>query len=510
MRSVLVVDDEKWIREGIKSKLKKYGFSIDAIGEAENGTKAINLMKEHPYDIVISDICMNDMDGLKLCEILSRDFPKTQKIILSGYGEFDYAAKAIHEGVIDYLLKPIDYEDLVQALRRCEQRLKQEENKYDMQFHSVLEQIYLVSENYKDILQDEKSFSRLFSKYSKGKTLFGCLYFYLGGWTEQSPSQILTLIRQSCGNYEFGESLFLLKTSNFEYAALVIIPSEWSLPHQRKELRLLAERIADRMEHQGTPEISCGISDVSPQPLLSIQKAEHYLKYRILLPDSIFLDSENTYSFRQSYQLPESDRLSCLFAIRAGNYRDFSAILHRVEKKAVESQICYEDLEQLYQGIWSLVSENTDPIEGAETVRGKLFWQYSSVSSAFKALREFGLSRINISNSDEKNFRYFLVHQVREYIETHYAEQISLEQLAEQNFVTSSYLSAAFKEEIGVNFLDYLNGIRLDVAKKLMAEQRYKIKTIAAMTGFNDQHYFSRAFKKREGCTPKEFIDSLS
>ena len=141
MRSVLVVDDEKWIREGIKSKLKKYGFSIDAIGEAENGTKAINLMKEHPYDIVISDICMNDMDGLKLCEILSRDFPKTQKIILSGYGEFDYATKAIREGVIDYLLKPIDYEDLVQALRRCEQRLKQEEDKYDMQFHSVLEQI---------------------------------------------------------------------------------------------------------------------------------------------------------------------------------------------------------------------------------------------------------------------------------------------------------------------------------------------------------------------------------
>ena len=118
MYKVLIVDDERIIREGIASSIDwgQYGFSL--CGVAENGIDAYNRIKQDAPDVVITDIKMPGMDGLELISKVHEEFPQIIFIILSGYGEFEFANKAMKYGVKYYLLKPCDENEIINILEK--------------------------------------------------------------------------------------------------------------------------------------------------------------------------------------------------------------------------------------------------------------------------------------------------------------------------------------------------------------------------------------------------------
>ncbi|KAB2840762.1 MAG: response regulator, partial [Melioribacteraceae bacterium] len=122
---VLVVDDEKWIRKGIVSKLKGLADEVEFTGEAQSGREALTLFDNCPADLVITDIKMPDMDGLELIKDIKSRGLDTKFIIISGYAEFDFAKKAIELSVKKYLLKPIMEEDIVNAVKSIMNEVKQ-------------------------------------------------------------------------------------------------------------------------------------------------------------------------------------------------------------------------------------------------------------------------------------------------------------------------------------------------------------------------------------------------
>lgn len=95
-----------------------------------------------------------------------------------------------------------------------------------------------------------------------------------------------------------------------------------------------------------------------------------------------------------------------------------------------------------------------------------------------------------------------------EYLEAHYSEPITLNDVAEKLYVSTYYLSRMFKKELNKNFVDYLNEIRINRAKELLMDVRYKTYEIADAIGISDPHYFSKLFKKYVGITPTEYKDS--
>ncbi len=510
MLSILVVDDEVWIREGIKSKLKKSGIRQEYIAEAENGIQALKIMKEHPCDIVISDICMDDMDGLKFCEILTREYPKTQKIIVSGYNEFDYAAKAIREGVVSYLLKPVDSEELLEAINLCKKRLEKEESHYTRSNQQICEQIYQISENYQVHLSSQDKIKALFSNYRAEEHLFGCCCIYLGEQTDISPSEMIEKLLEACRDYRFGENLLLLKTTPYVYTVVVMLEIRLAPVKLITEIDRIADKIVRITEKFQILNIVCGISDWLPSPVLCIEEAYYLIKHRIFLPDSVFIHLKDTRRFCNGYKLSEANRIACLYAIKSGGYHEFSETAKIIQRDIEGKDISYQEIDNLYQTLISIIVDNTMPMEiKTKDLSPKALWKYNSLSGMFKGIRELFISRVNISAVNEKNMRSMLAHYVKDYIDNNFSQAISLDELAEKHFVTSSYLSTAFKEVIGVNYLDYLTSVRLKTAKELLSQKKYKIKTISEMTGFNDQHYFSRAFKRNEGLTPKEFIDRI-
>jgi len=121
--NILLVDDEVLVTRGLSMQLGKHKPQWNVVGQAENGEEAIRLLDKQDVDIVVTDIRMPVMDGLELTRRLVHKRPGIKIVILSGYAEFEYARQALHYGVIDYLLKPVDYRTLIDMFEKLEQEL---------------------------------------------------------------------------------------------------------------------------------------------------------------------------------------------------------------------------------------------------------------------------------------------------------------------------------------------------------------------------------------------------
>ena len=126
MYSILIVDDEKWIRKGIIAKLNYNGFNFSSFYEAEDGEEAIEILKQHQPQIVITDVRMPNIDGIELIRKTNAFNSNIKFIIISGYAEFDYIQKAITLGAVDYILKPIVDKQLSSAIQKVIDELDNE------------------------------------------------------------------------------------------------------------------------------------------------------------------------------------------------------------------------------------------------------------------------------------------------------------------------------------------------------------------------------------------------
>lgn len=124
MYSLLIVEDEYLVRQGIRSLVDFDQFAIDRIAEAENGQVAWELFQENPYDIVLTDINMPKLNGIQLAELIKAKASKTHLVFLTGYDDFNYALSALKLGADDYLLKPFSKSDVEEMLKKLKQKLE--------------------------------------------------------------------------------------------------------------------------------------------------------------------------------------------------------------------------------------------------------------------------------------------------------------------------------------------------------------------------------------------------
>ena len=129
MIKIFLVEDEVIIRHGIRDTInwEENGFLF--VGEAGDGEYAYPLILKTEPDILITDVRMPFMDGLELSRLVKKVLPDTKIIILSGYNEFDYAKEAIKIGISDYLLKPVSSSNLIDALKKVADTIKEEREK---------------------------------------------------------------------------------------------------------------------------------------------------------------------------------------------------------------------------------------------------------------------------------------------------------------------------------------------------------------------------------------------
>ena len=135
MRKVLLVDDEKIERNGIRMLLQRMPEEFE-IREASNGVEALRMLREETADMVLTDIKMPQMDGIELIEKIREYGSQMPIAIFSGYGEFDYAQKAIRNGVSNYILKPVKPQEFEETIRKILRTIEQKEQEREKQRES--------------------------------------------------------------------------------------------------------------------------------------------------------------------------------------------------------------------------------------------------------------------------------------------------------------------------------------------------------------------------------------
>ena len=141
MYRILLVDDEILVRDAIKENIDWKGMDCELVGDCENGKEAAEFVKEHPVDIVLTDILMPYMDGMELSHFLHDNYPEIVIVIFSGFGEFEYAKQAIQYGVSEYLLKPILKEEFEEILEKMLERHFAEEIKKQEKTGDIVQEV---------------------------------------------------------------------------------------------------------------------------------------------------------------------------------------------------------------------------------------------------------------------------------------------------------------------------------------------------------------------------------
>lgn len=134
MYKILLVDDEILVRDAIRENIDWKSLDCELVGDCENGRQAVEFVQSHKVDVVLTDICMPYMDGMELSEFLHDNYPDILIVIFSGFGEFEYAKKAIRYNVSEYMLKPVTAMELTKVLRNMKEKLdsrKKEQKKWN-------------------------------------------------------------------------------------------------------------------------------------------------------------------------------------------------------------------------------------------------------------------------------------------------------------------------------------------------------------------------------------------
>ncbi|ERK28637.1 response regulator [Clostridium intestinale] len=128
MIKTIIVDDEYYAREGMKKTIPWNSLECEICGEADNALKAIEVAKIYKPELIITDINMPGIDGISMSQEIKKYLPNSKFIIITGYDDFQYARRAIKMNALDFILKPIDYEELINAIKNAVGVIKEEKS----------------------------------------------------------------------------------------------------------------------------------------------------------------------------------------------------------------------------------------------------------------------------------------------------------------------------------------------------------------------------------------------
>lgn len=521
---VLIADDEYYICELLKNIINWDGLNIELIGFVHNGKELLSEVETKRPDIVITDICMPGMDGIELIkQVRCKDIP-CQFIIVSGYRQFEYAHNALRYNVDDYILKPVDSNELNDALYKLIISIQSngkatinikngtDNIKKFFLMHGIWE-VEHKNVNLQDIMHDYSI------SFSQGLFLILQIKLDVVNKTTETVDDwgTLQIKLTSLFNKLFTEHCYQILTyreNSYIYFGINYASQNTELINNciNKYYELSRNILDIFIDSKITIGVGNAYNDVN---LLaqSYREAQHAIHYRIKVgidriiywnkvstpAKNITSEQKNSILIRlkKSFEILDlSDFTECikdLFSTSKSNF-DVIEVIHIIQDitdlfvdvaSSLQSNYSYDDYikRQIYYSIQNAIS-----IKELETSVTE------PIVSIMKKLQE-----------DIESQRIKPVRIAMSYIEQNYSKQIKLDDVASIVGYSPVYFSNIFKKETGETFIDYLSKYRMEVAKDLLRKSDKNINEIAELIGYKDPRYFSKLFKKIVGIKPTDF-----
>lgn len=538
MFKVLIIDDEPIIRKGLKNVINWKNFECEVCGEAEDGLEGSALIESCLPDIIITDIRMPEVDGLTMLREMKDKVPDSKIIILTGHRNFDYVQEAIKIGAFDFLLKPSKIEELNDVISRAVKEIKFQKERTE-EFDKLR---VLFNQNI-PVLREKFLYDVIYEiNTSKSEILEKLELFNI-----KLDSFILLIVQQDVDEsnhkvtnqydrhlYQFGiinnfSEVFSDKfevisiTLNDTGIAFLVMPQKYNMEDVFEVIDKKCTYLQDIISNcfGFTVTIAVSSQGTKAEDLLNKYKeCREALEHKIYLGNNsiIYQGDVNTFFKYDDHSMLEKLQKALIEGIKSGNSQLVTEKLNEIAGyiKSNESMsikfvksFCQNTVSMISNIRMTLLSADNEKKTEADDLGGAyaLIDKSDSFEELDLILREIAdnvTAKINSYNN--KSIRLVLRKAI-EYMKSHYHEQVTLNEVAEHTFVSTYYISRMFKREMGINFVDYLNEIRIDKAKEMLKDVRFKTYEVAEKVGIPDAHYFSKLFKKYVGVTPTEFRD---
>ncbi|MBR6483677.1 MAG: response regulator [Clostridiales bacterium] len=530
MYRIMLADDEGIVIDSLKFILEKNFTENFEIESAKTGRSVIELAESFRPDIAFMDIQMPGINGIDAMREIRKTNPKTVFIVLSAYDKFDYAKEAINLGVLEYVNKPFDKDKIRNVMTKAMAEVDKERQlrKEELDIKERFETITPIIEN--GLIQDLLSHEYFQENIDN--------YMSLLGITEKfGYMMVIVSGKEQVGNYMKGAVPASIKTQeNFNEIRLIIedyfksvigsvmgnklpvlVPCEnEELSYaKRSEIVEQARKMSHKLDDRLGISFRIGIGSVRPIRAMADSYSEALAclvnsAERVAHTDDVRAGCEYEDDYPTNY---EKDLFA---AVQTGDIRTAEVEATRFfdwmknSSGGSLSDIRLKTLE------FVLRAEQVAYSKGGHVYRFKGRSDYLPEVCAIESLDQLGLwfikhietavTMVNSSNSDPQSDA---VAKAKEYIDTHYSQDLSLEGMSRQTDISPYYFSKLFKNKTGVTFIDYLTNLRIEKAKELLSDPSRSMKEICSEVGYSDPNYFSRIFKKVTGQTPTEYKDGL-
>jgi len=525
---MIIADDEALARYAFRTLISKCFNSIQIVGEAEGGREAVELSRKLRPDIVIMDIKMPGVNGLDASREIINELPDTKILILTAYENFEYIQQALDIGVKGYLLKPLKKHEVMEKINKVLEDIHDCKSKVEIRDDANSE-IKMV----KPFIGKE-----LVEAFITGDFDVDEVRHYTNFLQEKIDAGYFMLISlaQNCiNNSDDNDRNKILRDKVLNVVARYLpfmkkcilgnpvgnaVVSFFSVDNMSpvheavKESMSVGEEIRRRVKVVTSLDIGIGIGNIYSgmenfkysfdEANFAVQKAVEQNKV------IHFLSVQNNHPAKNALEYPIKLESKFLEQIRTGNIDSARAIVNDLISFVFNSFHNFELIKE-YMAEFITIFKRIISLMGLEICSFKnkgIFAELNNISEIDELKLWCKKTIYSMIEQVEsfKNCKDGGVSQVYEFINRQFCRDITLEIVAKEVGLSPQYLSKLFKEEYGMNFIDYVIEKRINYAKELLRMEDKSIKEISDAVGYGNSNYFCRIFKKVTGLTPTQYM----
>ncbi len=519
MLKVLLVDDEPYVLEGLKMMVdwKAYGFNI--CGMATNGEDALEIIKMSNPDLIITDIRMPKMDGLELIRLACEKLHSTAKIvILSGYGDFSYAKQAMMYKIKNYLLKPLDDNELKEIISKLSTEILDERSKAE----NINKQLtFITNQCIQRILHGENKNTllertRILLNLTEAQE-YRCIMLYIDKLNNsiletnktdiEARKKVIELLQFELG-LKHQYNLFEDDKGRF-----CLIICEKMLCYSQLEaflsdLQIKLKQLTGSCVSLSYSSPTNGVSRLYE----TYRQALHAMGFKFYIGENSiinFIDVEDKNLNYHIYIPNKNDGL--IDCIRKNDLNGIKKGVKVIFEQISEGLTAPENIINYFNSFLLEVISVIKEFDAAsknnlqKIIEFDNFLGYTYINDLSQAFLEKCIYAANYIDNLKKNDSQFIIYEIKNYINNNYYKDIKLKKVASLFYMNSIYLGQLFKKITGMQFNDYLNTIRIEEAKKLLNQTNMKVIEVSKAVGYKDPKYFLQKFKSITNHSPSSF-----
>ena len=486
MYRVLIVDDELPAVRYVRNIIEQYSSSFQVSGTAASGEQALQFMQQNTVDLLITDISMHGMNGIELAKAARAMQPNIHILIISGFGEFEYAQGAIQAGVDEYLLKPVSISKMTAILRSLEQKMQVVTSGLAA---SLLPAIAC------GLPYPKESAAQLYARKS-----FRFAFVRWGNMDLMLPRTLGATSVVDCR-----DDHFQILRGRDEHEQILIAPDG--------PMEEFLSSLSVYMTRQGnlptwTAVYTPAVRNIESLPEF-IKWALNMLYYKTVIGKHQILQFTGGSPTEARICLPEADLKQLSYFVSSGKYR---MVLDYLMSLAASWEQAQMPQRQAWHMARQIIRQAASDSRSVGSQYEEILTGFNSIISAaasYGAMMTglYSLLFENDSIRDRKLSTRELYDYAVQYIEENYAHPLSMQSVCDEIGISQTYLSRLFRKYSDTTFNAFLTRCRMEAAIRLLQEKPdLLLRDVAACVGYDDSSYFTKVFHQYTGKAPSQFV----